>query len=186
MIIIILLQVIETNFYSWPGWIFISAVAASLASIAACLYTYFTYHLLRSNNLTVQVNNRLAEFQIYNEISKTLYQDIVQELVDKCADDTLKMSDKVESLKVRRTLLDPLEDLSKFWMDNLLTSESINTGFGFLILHVGNNSAIVEYIKDLRNRMRSPNLYNGFEELYNNMYEQCDEDEKRSFRSKFI
>jgi hypothetical protein len=156
------------------------AIAGTIATI---LYTFLTYRLLMQNKKINETNNKLAEFQIYNEIAKLLSTDNAKAWVEKCRNKTILVTEETRN-KICYELLNPLEDLAKFWEDKLVTIESINSGFGLTILVVGNNDKIAELIKSEKSEHEA--LYTGIESLYMKIYSLCNEVEKKKFKDKII
>lgn len=161
--------------YIYVGFISLSAlgsIAAIISAIATCVYTYFTYQLLRGNNQILQKNNKLAEYKVYVDFDKKFSSKETLDLLINCRNHNVAIdtpqgnsnSDHVTGYEVRKDLLDILEDLSKFYQDGLISLESIDSGFGYNILYVGNNYEIRRYINDLRKF--NPKIYSGFEILY--------------------
>ena len=167
------------NFLTWQGWTFVAAVGSLIAAIATSLYTYFTFHLLSSNQRSIKISNKLAEFEIYNRIAENLFSDRALELLEiiwrgnfyiqgfnfQESSDTGK--EKITARELRKYFLSPIEELAKFCDDELITFDSIDRGFGTIILQVGNSKTIVDFIKHLRSNIyHSKHLFKGFEELY--------------------
>ena len=168
-----------SNFLAWNGWTFVAAVASLIAAIATSMYTYFTFHLLSSSQRSIRISNKLAEFEIYNRIAEKLFSDRALELLEiiwkgnfdiqgfnfpESSDST---KEKITARELRKYFLNPLEDLAKFRDDGLITLDSIDRGFGTIILQVGNSKTIVDFIKHLRSNIyHSQLLFKGFEELY--------------------
>lgn len=171
---------IDANLFQIKDWNSISAIAAVIASLAAVVaanatvkYTAYTRKILDGNNIILEKNNKLAEYKIYIDFDKKLSESETLKLIDACKNNTIMVDVPTNIItnmvnysgdKLKRGLLDILEDLSKFYQDGLISIESVDTGFGYIVLYVGNNSEVRKFIKDLRKY--SPNLYIGIEILY--------------------
>ena len=166
-------------FLTWNGWSFVAATASLIAAIATSLYTYFTFHLLSASQRSISISNKLAEFEIYNRIAEKLFSDRALELLEVIWNGNFYIQgfnsegsvetgkEKITSRELRKYLLNPIEDLAKFRDDGLITSDSIDRGFGTIILQVGNSKTVVDFIKHLRSDIyHSEFLFKGFEELY--------------------
>lgn len=179
---------------TWQGWTVISAIAALVAAIVAIFYTYYTYHLLQANEKTLEKSNKINEFQIYKEISASLSSEDATKLIDLCDEGQLEIDysnaipatgeTKVKSGLLNRKLLNPLEDIAVFWESGLIDLKTIDSGFGYKILSVGNSEAIMNHV--IKARVTWPNVFSGFEALYNEIYSKCPEEEKKGYRDKFI
>lgn len=192
------------------NWSAISAIASLVAAGATILYTIFTYKLLKAAqensqmaqenlklvNDTKLVSNKLAEFQIYTKLTEQLYSSKAVELkrtIEQGGFQVLSGSDKepvsgkvIYDHDLTQYLLNPLEDLAKFYSDGLISADAINTGFGSLILLVGCSAEIANYIKFERKRGKGDDgLYGGLEELLNTELGQLDEDERKKYHNPF-
>ena len=168
----------------------ISSISTLVIAVATCIYTALTYKLFRKTNQTFINSNKLAEFQIYSEISKLLSSNESSRLlkiidsnwfeIDIMGTKDINPSMKiVDSAELNRIILGPLEDLAKFHEDKLITIESINTGFGNTILKVWSNKIIRAYISKLRTEIyKNKELYSGIENLFNQVIKLCTEEEK--------
>lgn len=177
----------------WVGWTIISSVGSALAALVAILYTRFTYRLLKQTNDTFDKTNNLNEFIIYKEISGKLSSDKITLLIDKCISGTISVdytnkSDETQNIfnsnTINRCLLNPLEDIAIFWEKDLISVGTINAGFGYKILSVGSCAVISKHVKDIR--VSLPNVYSGFEKLYNAIYDASSQSERNEFNAKFI
>ena len=174
-------------------WSIISATGSLLAAIVAGVYTYFTYHLLQTNRLTVDRSNRLYEFQFYKEISERLNTHDARKLTDLCQNNSLHIDysitaeditgNTVSANFLNRTLLNELESIAVFWKSGLINIVTLNTGFGYKILTIGNSPIILDHV--IRSRSSYPNTFSEFEELYNEIYKISVAEEKSSFRPLF-
>ncbi len=169
------LQESHCGFFSWNGW-------TAVAAIASVIYTGLTYLLLRSakksldiaNKQTVKAN-KLAEFQIYMKITEQLFTNEAFQLLEMISDDNFTIvqvkgtelvdgKQEITEAELRRYILNPLEDLAKFHEDGLVTIESIDSGFGNVVLQIGGSPQIVNYI--VTARFKDPGIYEGIEKLF--------------------
>ena len=186
--------IILCDFLKWSGWTAISALGALIAAGVAAIYTYFTYQLLTTNRETADKTNRLNEFQIYKEVSAHLNNADTKYLSDICRNNTLiinyninaaeKNVNTVSSDYLNRILLNALEDIAVFWKNGLIKTETLNTGFGYTILGIGNCQTVIDHI--IKSRLAFPNLFSGFEELYNEIFAICPEEETKGYRKRLI
>lgn len=76
-------------------------------------------------------------------------------------------------------VLNNLEDLSIFREKKVLTLATIDEGYGYSILYIGNNSEIRRILdKEKQNGVHS---YTGFRKLYTEIYSLVDPKEKNKF-----
>lgn len=190
---------IPCAFWTWAGWPVISAIGTLIAAIATAIYTYFTYQILDKtaetmlkNNTLIDKNNKVAEFNTYLEIKRSLDNDIAVKLVKLCANNVLNIDTENENIKdsytideVRQHLLDPIEDIATYHDDDLISLEKINYAYGYTILYVGNNENIVKLINIIRSNYKYDDMYSGFEKLYKAILSTCSETEKANFRNDF-
>ena len=186
-------------FWSWPGW-------PAIAAIATVLYTYFTYRLLSSAQSSIDVANqnkiianKLAEFQIYMNITDKLSSDKSFELLEFMADVDFSIievggttttifnpSTQILEGDLRRFILNPLEDLAKFHDDGLVSLDAINTGFGSSILLVGSSKQVVNYIRNQRSKEQlDDKLYVGIESLFEKVLSLLKEEERQRYPNYF-
>lgn len=149
------------------------AIAASIATI---LYTGLTFILLMQNKKINSTNNKLAEFQIYNEIAKKITTPEVSQLIRNILNNNFNL-DENNTIVLKEHLLDNFEDLALFYEDGLVEISKINSGFGAKILVLGNCTLVREFISQTRNQ-ESDELYKGFETLYNKIYEISNPNER--------
>ncbi len=192
----------------WSGWTMIGAIGTLIAAFATVAYTIFTYRLLAATKKSIDIANenkdkanKLAEFQIYSKISDDLSSEKALQLFDiiernlfeiKEIDETIfgeSLNPDREIISGRDLLsyiLGPIEDLAKFKDDQILSMQSIDSGFGNKILMLGNNEKIVKYIKYLRTKVHfTDNIHGGFESLYEEELKCCTEDERTKYKNHF-
>ena len=175
----------------WDGWTVISSIGSLIAAIVAILYTYYTYHLLQKSKETLDKANDINEFQIYKEISNSISSEEFTNIFDGCLKNNMAIiingtateKDQISSDKINRNLLNPLEDIAIFWKKGLISTATINSGFGYKILKVGSCKAIKEHIINVRENL--PGVYEGLEELYQAIYKISTPSEKEG-HSEFI
>lgn len=158
-------------------WTICSAITTSVAALATVLYVFLTYKILRETSNTSKLQVKIADAQIYYQVTKILNSAEANELfefientdfhIDAKGDmQILQARTSIKSSDLQRLILDPIEDLAKYWQDELISLDSIDTGFGFKILAVGSNTKIVDYINFTRRSYKSNQPYEGLESLY--------------------
>ncbi|KAA9037996.1 hypothetical protein FW778_14610 [Ginsengibacter hankyongi] len=180
--------------FMWIGWTAISAIGSLLAAIVAGVYTYFTYHLLQTNRKAIDRSNRLYEFQFYKEISERLNSQEARNLTDLCQNNLLKIDysigakdivgNTVSANYLNRILLNELESIAVFWKSELINIITVDTGFGYKILAIGNSQAIVDHV--IKSRVTYPHTFSQFEDLYNEIYKISTAEGKTGYRARFI
>lgn len=186
-------------------WSALAAISAFVAAIIAGFYTYYTYQLLTKtkesldlstdalklsrrtielNETSLEGNKKLTEYQIYKEFGEKLYKKDVYKLMSDIKTYKEKHFYDNELEFVRYEVLNHLEDLAKFYEDNLITIESVNSGFGTMILYLGSNKGVIQIIKDEREIF--PTIFSGFEYLYEQIYNKCNETERIGFLPKLF
>lgn len=178
---------IISTILTWPGW-------SVIGVCAAVIYTAFTFFILRASIRSIQTQNKLVEFQIYSKICDTLDSEQVINLIEEIKRDNVFISyqdrtavgkKEFAGAMINKLLLNPFEDLYKFWQDGLISIESIDI-IGYKILIVGSNLEIVNYINYLRtNIYNSQTIYQGFEALFQEELKRCDVEEKSKFQNYF-
>lgn len=186
------LLLITCTFWTWGGW-------TAVAAISTIIYTLFTYRILSKTSETLEANNKLinssnkvAEFNTYLEIKKSMETDNAHKLVSACSDNTLRINfEGTDSFgfyskqDVRKYIIDPIEDIAGFYNDKLIRFDKINYAYGYTILFVGNNEEIIKLIHDIRSSYSNREMYSGFENLYKEIYASCSELEKNKYRNDF-
>ena len=178
----------------WIGWTIISAVGSLIAALVAGVYTYFTYHLLQTNRQAVDRSNRLYEFQFYKEISERLNTPEARHLTELCQNNLLKIDYTIGARDLEggtasanylnRTLLNELQSIAVFWKSGLINIITVDTGFGYKILTIGNSSVILQHI--LKSRIAYPHTFAEFEQLYNEIYKISTAEGKAGYRPQLI
>lgn len=162
-------------------WAVMSSIATCLGTIVAGIYAYFTYHLLKKSEESVAVSNRIVNFQVYSEISKSLSDDLFYKWALKCQEINLILEPQDKS-EVKRFLLNPLEDLALFSQKGLISIDDVSSGYGSTILQVGNNDAIGLLISEEQKVFSE--TFSGFEELYENIYNKCSSAEVVNYKRR--
>lgn len=177
----------------WSGWTILSSLGTCLAAIVAVFYTIFTYRLLNRTNQTFHKTNSINEFLIYKEISDKFSNTLTVYLVDKCISGKFSIdyknesddeADLINSHTINRFLLNPIEDIAVFWEQGLISIKTIDSGFGYKILSIGNCSVINKHVADMRSTL--PTVYNGFQKLYNAIHANATDAEKKNYNAIFI
>ncbi len=185
-----------TSFWESTGWSAISAISALAAAVIAGFYTYYTYHLLKANKTSVDKSNSLFEFQIYSRLSDKL--DLTEAdnilrsinsqsiLIGELHSTEQSKTNNISGLEVMKWVLNPLEDLAKFYEDGLISEVSIDNGFGYIILSIGNCKEVIDYINYLRNTVyMSDTVFIGIQRLYELSLLKCSEDERKRYQNYF-
>lgn len=186
-------------------WIAISAIGTLVSSIATIVYTSLTFSILKSTNKSATANAKTNQLTAYMEIKKDLttslfitvckfarknnisiFQsssngqsvDVGNQYLEK--DGLLKISDTC----LTHLVLNNIEDLALFYDQSFLTIDLIDSGFGYNILHLGNNIQIREFIQECRNFQ--PNAFDGFVILYGLIYNRLSTSEKLNYKSHLI
>jgi hypothetical protein len=90
----------------------------------------------------------------------------------------------VSSDYLNRILLNVLENVGVFLKNDLIKIETINSGFGYKILSIGNSQKVLAHVNQLR--ISYPNIFSEFQDLYDAVYANSAPEERVSFRQKFI
>lgn len=191
------------GFWSWSGWNAITALTTIVIAIATTCYTFYTARLLKSaqdNIKTANENkvtaNKLAEFQIYMKITEMLNRNKAFQLLELIGSGKFKILESqgkwtighedVPEGELRKYVLNPLEDLAKFYQDGLITDGSLNTGFGSNILMVAGSKQVVEYIIQQRTKITKDSaLYRGIESLVDAEFSLLPESDRAQYKNYF-
>lgn len=173
-------------------WTGVSSIVTLVACGAGIMYTIITYKILKQNSKTNQLT-------AYLSIRKELTSEIFTLFTNYCRLDSIVIDDtldnpegyKIESQKMFITryiflkdVLGNIEDLALFYERKLLTMEMIDSGYGYSILHIGNNITVRESIK--RYRDSGQEVYCGFEKLYSMIFDQLKGNEKTKFNKRLL
>ena len=85
---------------------------------------------------------------------------------------------------LNRTLLNELESIAVFWKSGLINIVTVDTGFGYKILTIGNSQIIVDHI--LKSRVTYPHTYSEFAELYSEIYKISTAEDKSNHRPHLL
>ena len=94
------------------------------------------------------------------------------------------VANTISSNFLKRTLLNELESIAVFWKNGLINIITLNTGFGYKILTIGNCQIIVDHV--IKCRISYPHTFSEFEDLYNEIYKISTAEEKADYRNVFI
>ncbi|MCU0359458.1 MAG: hypothetical protein MUF75_01875 [Bacteroidia bacterium] len=176
------------SFLGSPKWLGISA-------IATIIYTCVTYKLFKKTEESFSESAKISRFNVYLKIKESLNNDDSEEMAAACADNSLVISKEPQEntddakyftkLEVRKKLIEPLEDLAKFEREGLIQFKDVDYAYGYYILNVGNNEAIVKLINEYRIAHNNSDVYDGFEELYKKIRGTLDEMDKSKYRKDF-
>jgi hypothetical protein len=179
------------------NWTAIGSIAAIIAAVATCIYTFYTYQILSGNNRILEKNNKLAEYNIYVDISKRFGQEKTDLFIRLCSSNRILIESKdnenfpfgLESVSgndFRIYVLDIFDDLYKFFSDDLISLNSINTGFGYYILTVGNCNQVGSYINRQREEYSYQGIHGGLSILYSLIYAICDAETQAKYKRSVI
>lgn len=178
-------------------WSLFANVISGVGSLVAAGFTIFIY-LLAKNEW--KRNNSISELDLYyrikqdfdTEYSRKMYASVVKNKVslgDKGHEKVLVISNTTEedTAYFTHSFLGSFEDLALFHERELISFDTLNSGYGSMILAVGNNKAIVELIKYLRSGVKDGdnNYFSGFETLYKAVRETLEEEKKQYYRKDF-
>lgn len=195
-------------------WTKVSAISTGIAAFATIIYVIFTWSIFRATSNAAKASAKAADETakaaasnaIANELSAylTLKADLTSEIFNKVSrysrlnkleittnlneqvqytldDDVLRIKEEEFILKV----LNNIEDLALFHDKNVLTIETIDAGYGYSILNIGNNEAVRRWIR--QELEDGSEAYAGFEKLYELIYNRLEsEREKERFKPKLI
>lgn len=183
-------MVFDMNLF-WNG---LTAISTFLSLVA----TVLIYVLARKELIK---NNQISELDIYFKINANLRSSGAEEIISAIRDGRLqfainhnappsfKLIDVNNQAKpfpmdqIDFELLGHLEDLAIAHNKNLISFETIMSGYGSLILVIGNSPSVYNYINYLRNeKFHDKELYTGFEELYEEVYRALSDDLKTKYR----
>jgi hypothetical protein len=156
------------------NWQELANVSAVLTMFITAIYAGITYSLLKKSEESVAANNKLINFQIYNDISRSIVSNEFNDWVVKCRDKDLELSIE-DKYSIKMNLLNPLEDLALFLEKKLISIEDVSSGYGSVILVVGNNNAVANLI--IEEQREFSETFSGFESLYSEIYKRCKPDE---------
>lgn len=168
-------------------WTGVGAIVTIVACIAGITYTFITYKIFKQNSNTNQLT-------AYLSIRKELTSEVFTLFTKHCRLDSIVIDDSlanrdgyaIESEKMfitkyifLRDILGNIEDLALFYEKKLLTIQMIDSGYGYPLLHIGNNITVRDFIK--RYRDSGLEVYCGFEKLYNKIYGRLKGHERNKF-----
>lgn len=174
-----------------------------VTSVSACLSLVATvaiYFLARKELIK---NNEISELDIYFKIKSDLNSEVSQKIYKAILDNHLNFVRDTTHGNVRFTILESadnnwktipmadvdmgflghLEDLAMAHEKNLISLETIKSGYSSVILITGNAPCIYNYISYLRNeKFHDKELYSGFEKLYLKLHNELSEELKKKYR----
>ncbi len=174
-------------------WTGLSAVSTFASLIAAVLI-----YILAKNEL--KKNNEISELDVYFKIKADINSEASQKIYCAILEGNLRFDRKADSTvnfnifdglswrafpmaEVDMNFLGHIEDLALVNEKNLISIETIISGYSSLILRVGNSPCIYNYIAYLRNeKFNDSEIYSGFEQLYLKLYGSLSEDLKKGYR----
>lgn len=157
-----------------------------VGTISTAIYTMLTIGLFTISLCSLRKSNKLADFQVYQKISDMLSSDSASELIQKCKSNTLTLTTEIEKQKLKKELLNPLEDLAKFRKDKLISRGAVYSGFSSMILCVCNCNTVQNYIAEIRMDKTSAYAYGGLGDLYTEVYNYCYPSEVEGLKPKLF
>jgi len=175
----------------WNG---VTAIATAL-SLAATVLIY----ILARKELTR--NNKISELEIYfrikSDFSSIEFQTIYRAILEKHIEFFRRHNEPpafsilgqdnhwvpFPMTNVEQGFLGHIEDLALAHESDLISFETVKSGYGSLILNSGNSPCIYNFISYLRNeKFKDSELFSGFEQLYLKLYQQLPKDQKVKYR----
>lgn len=188
--------------FTWPGWTGVSAAASLITAIIAGLYTFYTYHLLKANKVSIDKQmesmdrqRKLTEYEVYNKIAEKIDDMNVQKFIQACVAANVVIEENavqvfllgeniiVDGVGIRTNILVPFTDLAIFWKSGLITTDMILSGFGFLLLTTCNSKAVMSHIQYRQRIDGVP--YEALEELYSALYQTLSAEKKKAYAPNF-
>lgn len=134
------------------------------------------------------------ELSVYLSLKKDLTTDVFKLVSKHCRLNTIVVVDSIATTNeygvnngtltitqhwLTSEVLNNLEDLSIFLDKKVLTLKSIDEGYGYSILYIGNNKEIRRILEN--EKQNGVQSYTGFRNLYNQIYLLLDDTEKSKF-----
>lgn len=134
------------------------------------------------------------ELSVYLSLKKDLTTEIFKLVSKHCRLNTIVVVDSIATTNeygvnsgtltitqhwLTSEVLNNLEDLSIFLEKKVLTLKSIDDGYGYSILYIGNNKEIRRILEN--EKQNGVHSYTGFRKLYNEIYVLLDGSEKSKF-----
>ena len=174
-------------------WTITSTICSIAILIVTGIYVIVTFYIFRQNKKANQINAYLA-------LKKELNSDIFTLCSSHCSrnkftiarDNTItetcgyKIESEVLTINSRlfiRDILGNIEDLALFYENDILSFKLIDGGYGYSILHIGNNSSVRDFIRFLK---ADGSVYNGFGNLYFKIRDSLSYLEKSNYKQNLF
>lgn len=139
----------------------ISAYLALKKDLTSDIYTIFSRHC-RENTVQIDLQNSITAHGGYQIFQNTL---------------------QVNSAVFIRDILGNIEDLALFYENSILSFNLVDAGYGYSLLHIGNNQVVRDYIKQLK---INGSVYNGYGNLYKDIYKSLSWLERGNYKSSLF
>jgi hypothetical protein len=159
-------------------WSLFGNVISGVGSVGAAFFTILIYFLAKQE---WKHNNSISEFDTYYKLKNDLGSEYAMRMYSSLAKGKLSLGDNQGEKVITNNgkpeedigyfnlaFLGHFEDLSMLYDKELISFELLNSGYGSMILVVGNDPFIVDLIKYLRGRAKDgdDSYFGGFENLY--------------------
>jgi len=195
-------------------WTIVSAISTGLAALATIIYVCFTWNIFRATSKAAAASAKAAdetakaaasnatanELSAYLTLKADLTSEIFNKVVRYCRLDKIEIAANLneqvqyvldnEILRIKEEelilkVLNNIEDLALFHEKEVLKIETIDAGYGYSILNIGNNKEIRKWMKEQYEYGSS--AYAGFELLYELLYDRLtSEADKKHYKPKLI
>lgn len=178
-------------------WSLFANVLSGIGSLGAAFFTIFIYQLAKKE---WKRNNSISELDLYyrikqdfdTEYSRRMYAGVIKNKIslgDNSREKVLVINGSTEedTAYFTQSFLGNFEDLAVFHEKELISFETLNSGYGSMLLAVGNNKAVVDLIRHMRSGVKNgdDNYFSGFEKLYKDVRETLEDEKKKYYRIDF-
>lgn len=180
-------------------WTKFSAISAGAAAIATVIYVCFTWNIFKATSDAAKetakaaTSNAIAnELSAYLTLKADLTTDIFNTVVKYCRLNQIKITNMlpnnvesnleddifyIKDSELVTKVLNNLEDLALFLEKDVLQIETIDSGYGYSILNIGNNSEIRRWLIEEKNN--GSEAFSGFERLYELIHNRLESEIER-------
>lgn len=151
-----------------------AAKATAEAAVQNAIANELSVYLSLKTDLTSKIFNlvskhcRLNSIEVLDYIPKGIdYEEVEQKL-------------RITQHCLTTEVLNNLEDLSIFWDKDVLKLKTIDDGYGYNILYIGNNNEIRRILD--KEKASGIQTYTGLRKLYNAIYLMLNDSEKNAFQ----
>src|SRR5437879_12786638 len=140
-------------------WSMFANVMSGIGSIGAALFTILIFNLAKRE---WKKNNSISELELYYKLKADLYSEFSIKMYKAIVRDKLQFnlkngtaefsidSEITSTSEVGLHFLGHIEDISIFLEEDIITFSKLNSGFGTMILEIGDYQPIRNYIKHIR------------------------------------